>query len=661
MKKIRKNKGITLIALTVTIIVLLILAGIVINSAIGNKGIFSNAEKSKKQADISEEKNILKTSVISAMEKDSTAKIVQVNLEETLNKNVGNDNVTVTFVEDSTYGQVYKVKFNKTGNTYTILDDGTILTEDEVKNNVQIKNLLQNSNIVLEIGEQKKLLFDTNETITIENVTCKISDENIAKVVDFNNSEINVEGISVGSTILEVTADITDKTKNVKESKTELCTVTVKSGLEEKVKIIKFDPDSYTIDLSYNDKLKVKPIINPENVPTQLTWSSSNPSIATVDKNGIVTGKKGGTVVITVTTDTGKSAQCTVIVKKSITSLAISPAKKNIKMEEIFQLNVTILPEDTTENVSWESSDSQVVTVDQNGLVTGISKGTATITVSNPDGKIRSSATISVNKTQYGWYVNNYVATKDKNIKWKVFYEDDENTYIIADTCVKVKDHLPIITSSGWGPWYSATWLEERADYSASLARATPTYSGLIKDINATANKWLNITMNKDYKNSGYTGYMMDTSKWTDYYKDGKYAEFAIGGPTIEMYLASWNSFDDQNLNSGDKHDKIYYGTNEYGYYIGESSTSQSTTAVASTSKDSLYYPEISDTEDYNGYWLASPSAEEGGNGMLYIGCLNTNNCNNDNFFGFRPVVCLKNTYQLEQIEGEEAYNIVEK
>ena len=49
MKRQKNNRGVTLIALVVTIIVMLILAGIGINSVIGNKGIFSNAEKSKNQ------------------------------------------------------------------------------------------------------------------------------------------------------------------------------------------------------------------------------------------------------------------------------------------------------------------------------------------------------------------------------------------------------------------------------------------------------------------------------------------------------------------------------------------------------------------------------------------------------------------------------------
>lgn len=209
----------------------------------------------------------------------------------------------------------------------------------------------------------------------------------------------------------------------------------------------------------------------------------------------------------------------------------------------------------------------------------------------------------------------------------------------------------------GWGEvWleWGNEWGTNSGDkhYSVSLEKATKGYNGLESNINSIAKKWLNIAMDKNNSNSGYTGYMMDTSKWNGYYGNDTYAEFAIAGPTLEMYVASWNSFEE--------HNKLYYGTNSYGYYIGESSGSQTTTAVASTSKDSLYYPEASDKEDYNGYWLASPSAESG-KSMLYVGCLNTKNCNNDNFFGFRPVVCLKSTYKLQQIDGKEAYNIVAK
>ena len=158
--------------------------------------------------------------------------------------------------------------------------------------------------------------------------------------------------------------------------------------------------------------------------------------------------------------------------------------------------------------------------------------------------------------------------------------------------------------------------------------------------------------MNSNNNNTKYVGYLMDTEKWTEKYGNDTYAEFAIGGPTIELYLASWNSFDI---------DKMYCGnTNGYGYYIGGSEAEKDTTRQVSEYKNQLYYPGTSNSQDYNGYWLASPSAS-GSNNVLYVGCLNAKNCNNDNYYGFRPVVCLKSNYKLEQVGNEEAYNIVAK
>ena len=88
MKKQIKRKGITLIALAITVIVMLILAGVTINLITGNNGMLFNANKSKSQTEIDEEKKILKASVLSAMGADSVANLTNDNFTNALDKNV---------------------------------------------------------------------------------------------------------------------------------------------------------------------------------------------------------------------------------------------------------------------------------------------------------------------------------------------------------------------------------------------------------------------------------------------------------------------------------------------------------------------------------------------------------------------------------------------
>ena len=69
-----------------------------------------------------------------------------------------------------------------------------------------------------------------------------------------------------------------------------------------------------------NETQKLIPTITPAEATTKLTWASSNTSIATVDQQGVVTGKALGTARITVTTDNGKSDYCDIKVVKTFTA-----------------------------------------------------------------------------------------------------------------------------------------------------------------------------------------------------------------------------------------------------------------------------------------------------------------------------------------------------
>ena len=128
MKKNEKNNGITMIALAVTIIVLLILAGVTISTFVGGNGIYNNANKTKKSSAIVEEKEVLNTSIAAAVGSNPKAKVEEAYLRKYLNQNVGNENEKYTLTTD---GKNFKVTFTETGNEYVISKDGKVLSNDE--------------------------------------------------------------------------------------------------------------------------------------------------------------------------------------------------------------------------------------------------------------------------------------------------------------------------------------------------------------------------------------------------------------------------------------------------------------------------------------------------------------------------------------------------
>lgn len=130
---------------------------------------------------------------------------------------------------------------------------------------------------------------------------------------------------------------------------------------------------------------KISVIYNPENTTESkdITWTSSNKEIASVDANGVITALSEGTAIITANCN-GKEAECEVIVSKleiPLESITIGD-DISLKLGEGYKLNITYNPETTTDekNVVWTTSDNNIVSVDSNGILKANSVGTAIIT-----------------------------------------------------------------------------------------------------------------------------------------------------------------------------------------------------------------------------------------------------------------------------------------
>ena len=154
--------------------------------------------------------------------------------------------------------------------------------------------------------------------------------------------------------------------------------------------------------LEVNQTVQLTATVVPSNADNQaVTWSSSNNNIATVTDEGLVTAIGAGTATITVTTEDGsKTATCTITVTTPpdpIPVTAISLSNASVAIGNTKTLTITYTPADanTGKAIStWTSSNTAVATV-ANGVVTGVSAGTATITATT-EGGITASCTVTV-------------------------------------------------------------------------------------------------------------------------------------------------------------------------------------------------------------------------------------------------------------------------
>lgn len=157
---------------------------------------------------------------------------------------------------------------------------------------------------------------------------------------------------------------------------------------------IKLNKTDLSLDIGESFDLKVTLI--PSNGKEIIKYESSDGNVATVDENGRIKGVGTGTAAILVTVDgSNLKAECKIEVSENTIiaqDLFVQNEKVNIKPGETYQLNVTVIPSDTVDkSLTYSSTNQSLLTVDENGLVTIISKGRAMVVVqskSNPDVKI---------------------------------------------------------------------------------------------------------------------------------------------------------------------------------------------------------------------------------------------------------------------------------
>lgn len=213
----------------------------------------------------------------------------------------------------------------------------------------------------------------SNTTDTDKAVSWTTSDDKVAKVAE----DGTVTAVGKGSAT--ITATITNE-EGTEISKT--CEVTVKQSAT------KVTLDAEAITLKKGQEKQLTATVEPEGADdATISWNSTNTEVATVSDTGLVKAvAENGTAIISAKTANGKTATCTVTVAtKHLESITLNKDTTTIGRGDKEKLTITYNPDlnNVTDEVSvpeWKSSDTNVATVDKNGTVTAVAKGTATIT-----------------------------------------------------------------------------------------------------------------------------------------------------------------------------------------------------------------------------------------------------------------------------------------
>ena len=235
----------------------------------------------------------------------------------------------------------------------------------------------------------------------------------------------------------------------------------------------------------------------------------------------------------------------------------------------------------------------------------------------------------------YGSTVTNYNAN---GIEWKVFYATTDRIYLIASDYV----HYSKLTNAyknGASCYNTSNY--PYSYYWASGGTSLETTGRQDEIFMATG-----YTLNSSKENSKCVSGLLNTNNWTAFV-DTNYADYAIGGPTLNMYIASWNA---------KGYTTLYTNTETDGYYVG-TSANPTTFGVDLSSDtagygDTLYYPLQPSYSNCSGYWLAAPSADfPRASGIMLVGARGYvgGNQYSNSLFGVRPLVSLKSGVTLQK------------
>jgi uncharacterized protein YjdB len=255
---------------------------------------------------------------------------------------------------------------------------------------------MNESEIEVTIGNQYQLtlIFNSVSGQIPDNLSVKwvSSDNAIATVEKSTNVNGLVTGVGGGDVVISA---ITEDGIQVAS-----CKVHVRvpvTGITLTKDIVETSLSMETYQLSYT----ITPL--GEGVNRNVTWSSSNTSVATVDSNGLVTFvSPGKATIICQTVDTGVDgtnliATCEFYVNQPVTSVTLDYTDVTLKIGDTFRISAEVKPEDATnKKLWWSSSNTDVITVDETGLMAAKGSGNATVIVQSADSGVIDVCNVSV-------------------------------------------------------------------------------------------------------------------------------------------------------------------------------------------------------------------------------------------------------------------------
>ena len=290
---------------------------------------------------------------------------------------------------------------------------------------VKITNIAVPESAMVEKGESITLpvVYGTDDAPAVTPETAATgesaeTDEKLAKAaskltVEWTSSDESVATVDATGMVVAVSAGKADITASVTDSEmSAVCKVTVKVAAKD-ITV----PDNLDVKLNDGNETTVEATVSPADATdVKVSYASTDEAVATVDKDGKVQILQPGECdIVTTLTQEGKK----VVEKKThikafyeVEGITLDKTEGILTAGNTVTLNATVLPEEIADEtiVTWTSSDEKVATVDENGKVTAIAAGEATITANAGEKSTTYKLTVQAKKV-----VRNTTSNKSSN------------------------------------------------------------------------------------------------------------------------------------------------------------------------------------------------------------------------------------------------------
>ena len=290
---------------------------------------------------------------------------------------------------------------------------------------VKITNIAVPESAMVEKGESITLpvVYGTDEAPAVTPETAATgesaeTDEKLAKAaskltVEWTSSDESVATVDATGMVVAVSAGEADITASVTDSEmSAVCKVTVKVAAKD-ITV----PDNLDVELNDGNETTVEATVSPADATdVKVSYASTDEAVATVDKDGRVQVLQPGEcdIVTTLTQEDKKVVEKKTHIKAyyEVEGITLDKTEGILTAGNTVALNATVLPEEIADEtiVTWTSSDEKVATVDENGKVTAIAAGEATITANAGEKSTTYKLTVQAKKV-----VQNTTSNKSSN------------------------------------------------------------------------------------------------------------------------------------------------------------------------------------------------------------------------------------------------------